>query len=205
MFIVTTIKDCVAIEPHKFGEKLDIAIEDSINSRYSGKVLSDHGICISMWELMDMSDPFIFPGKGESYTWVTFKMLLWQPMVGEIVSGKVLSCSKEEGITVSLGFYDELIVPPTQMMPNTSFDDIDNLWTWAYTEDYDLPIDIDHSIATRITDVTYPLAKPKIKPDPKKQLEVDQEEEETPSAIRVVASIAETGLGMKDWWTNSEE
>ncbi|KAL0204828.1 hypothetical protein P9112_000135 [Eukaryota sp. TZLM1-RC] len=206
MFILTTVRDCVAIPPHKFNQKLDNAIEDSINSRYSGKVLSNHGLCISLWELLEMSDPFIFPGKGESFSWVQFKILVWQPVVGEIVTGRVLSSSKDDGLTVSLGFFDEIQIPPSNMMPDTFFDEIDNLWVWTFNaeDEIELPIDVGHPITTRITNVSFPMSKPKVKPTG--NMVIEPLEEEAPrSAISVTASIAETGLGMKDWWEQGGE
>ncbi|KAL0212349.1 hypothetical protein RCL1_005975 [Eukaryota sp. TZLM3-RCL] len=198
MFILVKLKDCISIEPHKFSKRLDLAVEDCINAHYSGKVLPDHGVCISMWQLFDVADPFIFPGRGASFSWVQFSLLVWQPVVGEVVSGKIISSDKENGITVSLNFFNELIVPPSKMMENTTFDEIDKIWTWNY-HDADLVLENNAEITVRIVSVTYPLSKPLVKP----KGVASESESAGPSGICVVGSINESGLGLKDWWLDS--
>lgn len=49
---------------------------------------------------------------------VKFRLVMFRPFVGEVLEGKVRS-SSEEGIHVSLGFFDDILVPPACMQPNT--------------------------------------------------------------------------------------
>lgn len=44
------------------------------------------------------------------YTQVRFRLLVFRPFVGEILSGKVSSCTKD-GIKVSLDFFENASVP----------------------------------------------------------------------------------------------
>lgn len=60
----TKIADLVQITPENFGRASHLAIEDSINAKYSNKVIQKIGLCICMYDLLWASEGLIGHGDG---------------------------------------------------------------------------------------------------------------------------------------------
>lgn len=43
---------------------------------------------------MSIGDSLILPGDGSSHTEVTFKYVVFRPQIGEVITGKIRSCSR---------------------------------------------------------------------------------------------------------------
>ena len=59
------------------------------------QVLQDIGLCIAMHDIISASEGFIHHGDGCSYVTVHFRMVIFRPFVGEIITGKIRSSSQE--------------------------------------------------------------------------------------------------------------
>ena len=119
-----------------------------------------------------IGDALIYPGSGCAHTEVTFRMIVFRPFIGEIIVGKVRSCSRQ-GIKVSLEFFEDILIPPYLMQPGSKFDDESGLWVLKTEtgddEDGDgvsgegeeeeeimeLPLDISQPIRFRVQQVNY--------------------------------------------------
>lgn len=119
MFILALIKDKVRLNPAKFAMNYLSALEDSIHNKFSNKILPDVGLCVSVYDFTKIGDPFIFPGDGASYTDVEFRMVVFRPDVGEVIKGTIKSCDHKNGIRVSLGFFEDIYIPPHLLMANS--------------------------------------------------------------------------------------
>lgn len=60
----TKIADLVQIRPDNFEKPSHVAIEDSINAKYSNKVIQKIGLCICMYDLLWASEGLIGHGTG---------------------------------------------------------------------------------------------------------------------------------------------
>lgn len=49
---------------------------------------------------------------------VSFRLMLFAPFVGEVIVGKVLACTPNY-ISITLGFFEDIYVPPTLLPPNS--------------------------------------------------------------------------------------
>jgi DNA-directed RNA polymerase subunit E'/Rpb7 len=81
----------------------------------------------------DIAEPIIYPGDGGAFTSVSFRLLVFRPFPGEILTGRVRSCDSVSGIRVSLEFFDDCYIPPALMKPEYTFDEEKGTWAWLYS------------------------------------------------------------------------
>ncbi|ORX85228.1 hypothetical protein BCR32DRAFT_229818 [Anaeromyces robustus] len=207
MFMVTTIKDTVKILPRYFYKNRNEAIIDEINHKYSNKVLHNVGLCIELLDLIEVSDGIVLPCKDGSYTVkVTFKMIVFRPFIGETLIGKV-SNSSEKGIKVSMGFFDDITIPASQLTPDTTFDKTQNVWIWNFNETDKLYIDkneeIRFQVLTELFVDTGPMSKKKpFGQDPQESTKQLNESAESELVVpySIIGTITQQGLGLTSWW-----
>lgn len=60
------------------------------------KVLLNVGLCIALKDITKLGDAIILPGDGgASHSEVHFRYIVFRPNVGDIITGKIRSCSRE--------------------------------------------------------------------------------------------------------------
>lgn len=59
---------------------------------------------------------------------------MFKPFRGEIITGKVRACT-EDGVHVSLGFFEDVFIPHTELQEPSEFQQ--GLWVWRYSESAD--------------------------------------------------------------------
>ncbi|KAL2444660.1 hypothetical protein ABEF94_016908 [Exophiala dermatitidis] len=172
MFILTTFEDLVQIPPYGFlnNQITREDLEDRINEKYSNKVVQKVGLCICMYDLLKASDGLIGNGTGNANVNVRFRMIVFRPFKGEIMTGTVQRCTPE-------GIHNE------------------QTWIWK-TGDASLYFDPATVVNLRVESEKWHDQAPK---GPQTEGEADkQTDRKVPYAIE--ASMAESGLGGVDWW-----
>ena len=209
MFMLSKLRSLVRLEPWGFDRPLPEALSDALNAKLANKVLKDVGLVIALFDILEIGDSFIFPGDGSSHTRVTFRLLVFRPFVEEVLVGKIKGCTKE-GVTISLGFFDDIIVPPEALQHPCRFDESDQVWVWEYpTEEgdhHDLYMDPGEEVRFRVTSETFVDCSPTMAPgaaakDPAGAAGDDgddADEKRVPYQLR--ASVNEPGLGLLSWW-----
>lgn len=89
MYKVLTVKDRVRVAPNKFKENLKQSVEQSIILDYENKLLEENRFIICLTEVVDIGEGRIVPGDGAIYYETTFKILVYTPLLKEIVEGEV--------------------------------------------------------------------------------------------------------------------
>lgn len=209
MFVLTEMRDNIRIDPTWFDEDTGERIKYELNKKFANKVVYGVGLCITLHDIIQLGDSYIFPGDGAAHMKVVFRFVVFRPFINEVLVGKVRS-SSAEGVTVSLTFFDDIIIPPQSLQHPKRFDHKEQLWVWEYqTEDgnHDLfmdsgeeirfrvveeqfvdtiPTDVQpHISAAAIPGVTPPISEPKDAP------------------YTIIGSISESGLGLLSWWGSS--
>ena len=91
-------------------------------------------------------------GDGASHTKVTFRVLVFRPFVEEIIVGKIKS-SNPDGLTINLGFFDDIFLPAQALQHPCRFDESDQVWVWEYPNEdgghHDLFMDAGEDIRFR--------------------------------------------------------
>jgi len=133
MFIISAICDSVRVPPSAFALPPSVAINSEIDEKYPNKVLYDNGLVISRWgDPIEIGDGICVSDGGAHYE-VVFRLLVFRPFVDEVIVGKIAH-SSEEGIRVSLGFFNDILIPSYWMLRPSHFDPKTRLWVW--TPDY---------------------------------------------------------------------
>lgn len=148
MFILTKFSDIVRLAPVTFSIPTHHALTSALNSKFANSVVNSIGLCIALFDILYTSDGTIKAGDGCAYVAVTFRMIVFRPFVGEVITGRIAACT-EAGLKISLGFFDDILVPPHFLFPGTIWDSDEKTWIWK-TPDSDLFLDVDEVVRIRI-------------------------------------------------------
>jgi len=198
MFVLSELRSILQLHPRGFDKSLEQQIKDELNHKLSNRILYNVGLCISLYDILEIGESHILPGDGCAHTKVRFRMLVFRPSNEEIIAGKIKSCSRE-GVTVSLGFFDEIFIPAENLQHPSRYEETENVWVWEYPLEeghHDLFMDPGEQLRIRITSQSFTDVGPK---DDSKDAETKQEDR-TPS-YTVQATINEPGLGLLSWWS----
>ncbi|CAE6521565.1 unnamed protein product [Rhizoctonia solani] len=129
MFVTTTLKDNVAVAPTHFSAPAHVAITNELNKKYANRVLLEVGLCICVFDLIWVGEGIIKYGDGCYWYKVTFRMVVFRPARSEVIVGKVKS-STEDGVRVTLGFFDDIYIPRDYLPVPSAFDHNEQAFFW---------------------------------------------------------------------------
>ncbi|KAJ4726810.1 DNA-directed RNA polymerase III subunit like [Melia azedarach] len=192
MFYTSKIQHTLRLPPHLLSLPLDEAIKIELENIFLDKLIANLGLCISIYDIDEIEGGFIYPGQGASTHKVKFRLIVFRPFVGEIISAK-LKESDANGLRLSLGFFYDIYVP-SHLLPSPShfepdpYRRYDVRWTWEFG-DTKYIIDGLDEIKFRVLSVKYP------------PIPIEQAEGSKPFAPMVITgSIDYDGLGPVSWW-----
>jgi len=230
MFVLAVLKDSVKVHPSVFDRNQIEALGEEIDHKYSNKVILDVGLCVCLYDFEKIGDAFIYPLDGSAHYKVTFRLVVFRPFVGEIITGTIVSQTKD-GVRVSVGFSDDIMIPSYLLQAPSSFNQEEQLWSWKYSEDSeDFVMDNMEKIRFRVRSLNFTQVKATARglqattvstsvdkgPPPellsfsdanaplmrRRSSSIDVlHAEEAPSAMQIMGSINEDGLGLISWWS----
>ncbi|XP_059593769.1 uncharacterized protein LOC100261445 isoform X1 [Vitis vinifera] len=159
MFYLSLIEHTLRLPPHLLDLPLNEAIKGELESLFLDKVIANLGLCISVYDIRSIDGGFVFPGDGASTYTVEFRLVMFRPFVGEIITAK-LKESDANGLRLSLGFFDDIYIP-VHLMPNPCHCEPNPekkgqvIWIWDYQEQK-FPIDGIDEIRFQVQSVSYP-------------------------------------------------
>lgn len=130
MFNLAVIDDTVKIQADQLGTDTISALTYNINAKYSNRILPDVGLCISHFDYLTISEGHLTNGDGCTYYKVTFRLIVFRPFKGEILTGKVKSCD-EDGIRITLDFFEDIHVPRDGLPAPSGYDHSEAAWFWV--------------------------------------------------------------------------
>ncbi|KAH8338648.1 hypothetical protein KR067_010088 [Drosophila pandora] len=212
MFVLAELKDNVRIAPDQFNLQLVDAVRDEIDRKLANKVLLNVGLCIALKEIVSLKDSIILPGDGASHTEVLFRYVVFRPMVGTVLTGKIRNCSRE-GVHVTLGFFDDILIPHAALQHPSRFDEAEQAWVWEYPLDdgakHDLFMDVGEPIKFRVSreifEETSPIGPPKAETQSQQGASTSSAaasttSQEVKTPYKIIGAINESGLGVLSWW-----
>ncbi|PPQ80713.1 hypothetical protein CVT25_001833 [Psilocybe cyanescens] len=204
----------MAIHPSNFGAPVEDALIAEINKKYANRVLHDVGLCICVFDLSQAGEGKVRYGDGFLWYKVVFRLVVFRPFTSEVVIGKVKS-SDEEGIRVTLGFFDDMYIPVSYLPQPTAFDSNERAHFWipdstltTTTELLDTPvadrmyIDQGEIIRLRVESDEFCDDEPG-PPKATEGVQIKRELKRPP--YMVCCSIAEQGLGPVAWWNGASQ
>ncbi|KAJ0647343.1 putative DNA-directed RNA polymerase [Helianthus annuus] len=118
MFNLTKLEHTLRLEPHLLTLPLNEAIKGELERLFVDKIIAKLGLCISVYDIESIDGGFIFPNEGAPTYTVKFRLIIFRPFVGEIISAR-LKESNADGLRLSLGFFEDIYIPEL-LMPEPS-------------------------------------------------------------------------------------
>ena len=131
MFVLTEVSDTIRLHPSTLAYSTVDSLSDQINLKYANRVLHSVGLCISLFDILAVSEGKVRWGDGCLYYHVVFRLIVFRPFVTEVLVGRIKS-SDESGIRVSLGFFDDIYVPAHLVPAPSAFDHQERAFFWLY-------------------------------------------------------------------------
>ena len=201
MFILVKFKDRIAVQASDFKKQRN-SIEKVISRKYCDKVIKGTGLCISLKEILKVEDAKLLYGDGTAYFEVTFTMIVFRPLKGELIVGKIHKATKE-GIQISLQFYEDIYIHSIQLDAEATFDNEQKLWYTHLNQGehlrwwYSLNSEIRFRVEKVVFNDSKKIKKLKSKIQANKQFQYQQDQLEP---MVVYGSCKEQGLGLLGWW-----
>ncbi len=108
-------------------------LKEQIEIKYANRVLLHVGLCITFYDFISIGDPYLYPSEGSAIQIVRFRMVVFRPFVGEIITGRLVS-SGREGLKISTEFFEDILIPAALLQAPCVYNPVDGLWTWKYGE-----------------------------------------------------------------------
>ena len=158
MFELARLKDTVHIAPSEFGKPPLTAVTDALLEKYPNKVVPGLGLCIALFDILHVGEAHLYPGNAAQHTAVEFRLVIFKPYVGEILTGTVVA-SDPQGMRISLGFFDEIHVPARLLQPPSVWSEEEGVWVWNVTpeneDEHRLFYDLENELRFRVEEVRF--------------------------------------------------
>ncbi|GMY26474.1 DNA-directed RNA polymerase III subunit RPC8 isoform X1 [Fagus crenata] len=204
MFYLSRIEHTFRMPPCLLNLPIEEAIKGELEKLFLDKVIAKLGLCVSVYDIKSIEGGFIFPSDGAATYTVVFRVVMFRPFAGEIITAK-LKESNATGLRLSLGFFDDIYIPanlfpkPSCFTPDPDKKD-KGTWEWQYINpDVDGSqdkyfIDGSDEINFRVHSVSYP------------PIPIEQPKEAKPFAPMVITGLIDgDGLGPLSWWGSEED
>lgn len=194
--MLVKFKDIIRVPACHLGQPIENILTDELNKQLANKVVLHVGLIICLHDIIDIGESYIYPGDGAIHTKCVFRMIVFRPQIGEVICGTLKSSSKE-GLNISLGFFDSIIVPPQQLNEPSHFNEIDQSWTWNYEDEgqtHVLLLEIGEQIRFRVHSEDFV----DVSPHGPNNLEIDKKE----FPYKIIGTLSESGLGLVKWWNS---
>ncbi|WCJ22132.1 DNA-directed RNA polymerase III subunit RPC8 [Euphorbia peplus] len=190
MFYLSLLEHTLRVPPSLLSLPLQDAIKKELQHIFLDKVISNLGLCISVYDIRRIDGGFIFPGDGASTYTVEFRLVMFRPFVGEIIVAK-LKESNKDGLRLSLGFFDDIYIPAHRLLQPSEFlpakDEYQGTWAWCYEGTQKYFIDGVDEIKFQVDNIKYS--------------PVPLEQPEKPFAPMVITGVLDAEcLGPVSWW-----
>jgi DNA-directed RNA polymerase subunit E' len=89
MFYLVEVDDYVRVEPKLFGLPTSQAVDKQLRETYSDYYSKELGKVVAIVDVLNVGEGVIIPGDGAAYYNSTFKLLVWKPVLQELVFGSI--------------------------------------------------------------------------------------------------------------------
>mmetsp|Transcript_32573 Transcript_32573/g.65827 ORF Transcript_32573/g.65827 Transcript_32573/m.65827 type:complete len:221 (-) Transcript_32573:208-870(-) len=199
MFTLALIDDDIPIHPADFRDEFRARLKRQIQSKYVDRVIPNVGLCIEFYDFVQIKDAHIYPGDGktscgEAYFKVEFYLIVFQPMVDEWLVGSIVG-STPRGLSVSLGFFQDVEIPSANLRTPYTFDQVHKMWVWQYrspdtVETVNFFYRKDELIRFRVTSIDF-------------EAPTGPKATRHGSPMRIAGAVDRDGLGCVSWWPDA--
>ncbi|MBM5805399.1 MAG: DNA-directed RNA polymerase [Candidatus Verstraetearchaeota archaeon] len=108
MYKLLQMNDVVRIPPEKFGSPLETVAAEVLRASYEGIVMREFGAVLAVLNVQVSNVGKILPGDGAIYHKTSFDLLIYTPIIQEVVEGEVVEVT-DFGVFVRIGPMDGLV------------------------------------------------------------------------------------------------
>lgn len=205
MFILSTLEDNVRIAPQDLGKPVEVAITAVLEKAFLDRVLSYLGLVITLYDILEVGDGYIYPSDGAAHYRVTFRVVVFRPFADELLVGRV-SRMDARGIHVSMGFFEDVVIPPYGMPESTTWEEADKAWVW-HMEGNDLFFEKGLPIRFKAQSVNF-AAVPTLAEQAQQRADGEHacgSQARPYVSMEVVGKADGDGLGMSHWYGGMDE
>ncbi|KIZ03093.1 DNA-directed RNA polymerase III subunitC25 [Monoraphidium neglectum] len=131
MFVLSKLEADVRVSPQDLIKPPLTAVTEVLEKDYLDRVIPELGLVVTIYDVLSVEGGHIYPNDGAAYFRVVFRLVVFRPFAGEVLVGKIVSCSKK-GVRVGIEFFDDIHVPDYALQDPSLFDSSEGLWRWAY-------------------------------------------------------------------------
>ena len=197
MFQLAELSDTLRLPPSTLALSLHKAAAEQIRTIYTDRVVPQLGLAVALYDITKLGQAILRQGSPDHEVKVVFRLVIFRPFVGEVITGTTISCGREAGIRVSMSFFDDIYVHPERFREDTEWSESESLWVWK-VNGAELFYDLENHARFRVVDIEFREQTVR-SADELEGLARDDE-----PAMKVVATFAEPGLGLVAWWPDPE-
>ena len=108
MYKLLHVNDVVRIPPEKFGAPLEQVASEILRVSYESVVMREFGAVLAVLNVAVSNIGKILPGDGAIFHRTTFDLLVYTPLIQEVVEGEVVEAT-DFGVFVRIGPMDGLV------------------------------------------------------------------------------------------------
>mmetsp|Transcript_19142 Transcript_19142/g.46215 ORF Transcript_19142/g.46215 Transcript_19142/m.46215 type:complete len:204 (+) Transcript_19142:315-926(+) len=202
MFTLVQMRDAVPIPASELDKPRPTAVGNVIELKYCNRILPGVGLCICLYDITQLGDGKIYLSDSRVHVRAEFQLLVFRPFIGEVLTGKIAR-SSPEGLWLTVGFFDNIFVPPHFMLDGSEWDPSQNLWVWK-SEHGEAALDprFDSPVRFRVTNSIFKKEERPLEAPPAAHADVGARvhDPNAPPPYQVMASIKDDGLGLVIWW-----
>jgi DNA-directed RNA polymerase subunit E'/Rpb7 len=93
MFVRVVVQDTIKIQCYQLEkDKFAQFVSDVLHAKYANKVLPGQGLVILVQDYENVGSPYVYPGHGAVHISVKVGLLVFRPMVEQVVQGNIRYC-----------------------------------------------------------------------------------------------------------------
>ena len=108
MYNLVKLSDTVRVPPERFGEDLNKAVKEIVQTTFEGTIRKKHGLIVAVDDINTLGNGIVIHGDGGMYQKIKFEALTFNPLLQEITDAMVCEIV-EFGAFCHIGPLDALI------------------------------------------------------------------------------------------------
>ena len=94
MFLISTLIDTVPVAAQNLSKPTAKAVQEILEGLYLDKVFPDLGLGVAVYNVLEIKGGFVYPSDSSAYFKVRFELVVFRPLKGEILHGKLLKSER---------------------------------------------------------------------------------------------------------------
>lgn len=131
MLHLIVLEDKITCTPDTQDRNHTEVLIEQIEVKYLNKIILGAGLGIAFYDFVDVGDPYLYPGEGACVRHLKFRLVVFRPLVGEVLTGRVIAANKD-GLKVSVGFFDDIVIPGSLLQDPSEYIPSSGTWRWVY-------------------------------------------------------------------------